>query len=490
MAEAAPSEALDAMTATFSRTTGPAGISIVVTGQCPLTSAPAGRDSINTRAKIDDDYAIGLNQGVTDPSGAFSQVGVTLKDAGRLTTAGNHPYTVECQAHIPGPPGDAGTFVPFASASTMLTLTADEQPIQIQPTPSRSGVVTMAQFKCPAGPWDKYSAVLYTFAGATQATYVISEYGDLGAGRTFGPYSATVPSDAVDMTGWARCVNSSSYNEVHYPSDFFEFRSYFHPVAAGTQKTYVALGDSYSSGEGNPPWDKGTNNTKTGDTCHRSQFAWTHDLAAKLPGLEYVTSFACSGALIENVTNLGFKSEPPQLTSLAKLNQIPQIITVTMGGNDASFADVLANCAVTDCVSNHVLAESDGIIRNTLAGSVSEGLRKIRSAVGPSTKIYLVGYPNIINAKAANAHKHCPWLDARENAGLVAAAKDMDGTLANAASAAGVEYIPTLNALNGHELCTGDSWVRSLTVGGGSESWAPFDPRSAGDSRNGCRLPE
>ena len=42
-------------------------------------------------------------------------------------------------------------------------------------------------------------------------------------------------------------------------------------LAGAAKLAYVALGDSYSSGEGNPPFEAGTNNAKTGDTCHRSR---------------------------------------------------------------------------------------------------------------------------------------------------------------------------------------------------------------------------
>src|SRR4051812_3176431 len=41
---------------------------------------------------------------------------------------------------------------------------------------------------------------------------------------------------------------------------------------------YVALGDSYSAGEGLPPYVTGTENVPEGDRCHRSDFGYPEQL--------------------------------------------------------------------------------------------------------------------------------------------------------------------------------------------------------------------
>jgi hypothetical protein len=46
-----------------------------------------------------------------------------------------------------------------------------------------------------------------------------------------------------------------------------------------TTLSYAALGDSYSSGEGNPPFLAGTNSN--GDFCHRSSAAYPNLLARR-----------------------------------------------------------------------------------------------------------------------------------------------------------------------------------------------------------------
>src|ERR1700691_4183726 len=68
------------------------------------------------------------------------------------------------------------------------------------------------------------------------------------------------------------------------------------------QLSYVAMGDSYSSGEGTPPFEAGTNDKKTGDTCHRSRKAWPFVVAAADPALGSPVLLACSGATTGDVT--------------------------------------------------------------------------------------------------------------------------------------------------------------------------------------------
>ena len=48
-------------------------------------------------------------------------------------------------------------------------------------------------------------------------------------------------------------------------------------MAAAPSTSFIALGDSYSSGEGVPPFETGTDTHY--DTCHRSQNAWPYLLS-------------------------------------------------------------------------------------------------------------------------------------------------------------------------------------------------------------------
>src|SRR4051812_14937031 len=105
---------------------------------------------------------------------------------------------------------------------------------------------------------------------------------------------------------------------------------------------YVALGDSYASGEGDPPFDPGTDIPKgtERDMCHRSADAYPRRL--KLDASVILIHRACSGAVTANVTSTAqYLREPPQLQWL---DDKTDLVTLTIAGNDAGFATTLVNC--------------------------------------------------------------------------------------------------------------------------------------------------
>jgi sugar lactone lactonase YvrE len=126
------------------------------------------------------------------------------------------------------------------------------------------------------------------------------------------------------------------------------------PIEGG----YVALGDSYSSGEGNPPYEEGTNTGgETPNTCHRSAAAYG-PLLSKALALEPTTFKACSGAVTNDIfePNLADIGEPAQLSWLGSSTKL---VTLTIGGNDAGFVWVLEHCVSLPPVKLHFDCSTD-----------------------------------------------------------------------------------------------------------------------------------
>ncbi|MEN8145020.1 MAG: SGNH/GDSL hydrolase family protein, partial [Gemmatimonadota bacterium] len=121
----------------------------------------------------------------------------------------------------------------------------------------------------------------------------------------------------------------------------------------------ASLGDSFSSGEGNP--------TTTGvpinawkwmddEKCHRSKWGWPHVVADIVT--EHIkrpvnfTFLACSGGelnegLLKSFTDRGVDREPQldKLEALIKASgRVPDVVLMTGGGNDMGFADVVIEC--------------------------------------------------------------------------------------------------------------------------------------------------
>src|SRR4051812_26543038 len=134
-------------------------------------------------------------------------------------------------------------------------------------------------------------------------------------------------------------------------------------AAHAAPPSYVALGDSYSSGVGTRSY------LNDGTTCQRSVYAFPSLIAA---ARGYSLNFrACSGAKVSDVTS----------TQLSALSASTSYVTISVGGNDAGFTGVITTCAepawASDC--NGAVKKAQGYITTTLPGALSTLYSAIRA---------------------------------------------------------------------------------------------------------------
>ena len=231
-------------------------------------------------------------------------------------------------------------------------------------------------------------------------------------------------------------------------------------------QTYVALGDSYSSGEGNKPF-------LAGKFCDRSYNAWPYLLAKSDASIKLLTNIACSGAKASNALTNSYNPcfslypfrcpQPPQI-SIMKIIK-PNVVTITIGGNDVGFASTLMLCFAAGIAHRQNVCVDwlyhEVAVINSFEKTAVGYYKEIKAALPSTSKVYIVGYPNLFPTNQKDTI-HCGWLS---NAGRVEfnnLAILLDKDLHDAAQAAGVNYISTLYALKGHELCTSNSWVNPI----------------------------
>jgi peptidoglycan hydrolase-like protein with peptidoglycan-binding domain len=224
--------------------------------------------------------------------------------------------------------------------------------------------------------------------------------------------------------------------------------------------TIVALGDSYSSGEGagyGGSYDPGTN-TKS-NKCHRAETAWPRIL-----GVSQEHHLACSGAEVTNVINGAGKDDDPRSqidrlrdieTGLAAQGRHVEIVTLTIGGNDLGFARIIGDCWKNNNCLAGFMKDKPGHLEK-LRINVSSVLEDITDAA-PAADIVLVGYPRLVPLDDQPA-TNCGWLTPVERARVNELALDIDRTLSRF-TAENLRYVSTLDALSGHELCTSQSWM-------------------------------
>ncbi|WP_104139668.1 SGNH/GDSL hydrolase family protein [Cryobacterium sp. Y62] len=148
------------------------------------------------------------------------------------------------------------------------------------------------------------------------------------------------------------------------------------PAVKAPATRYVALGDSFTSGQGAPPY------VLDGTPCLRSKQASYPIFANLVSPFKRVSNKACSGASTADV--------PAQLVGVSKETAL---VTLTVGGIDAGSNIVLAACA-PDPVSMICL----GTIQNSVAqlnvlAPKLVGTYGLVAATLPQAKIVVLSYP-------------------------------------------------------------------------------------------------
>jgi len=225
--------------------------------------------------------------------------------------------------------------------------------------------------------------------------------------------------------------------------------------AAGA--SYVALGDSYSSGVGT--------RTYIGDgTCQRSTYAFPY-LLAQQKG--YALDFqACSGAKVSDVTG----------KQLAALTSSTRYVTLSVGGNDAGFGSVILECAKPDVFANcsGAVTTAQGYINNTLPGSLATLYASIR-AKAPNATVVVVGYPRLFMGEDCNAGT---FFGASEMTKLNQTADLLNSKIAAAAAAKGFTFANPTSRFVGHAVCDDVEWLNGLSNPTGES----YHPNRAGQS--------
>ena len=255
---------------------------------------------------------------------------------------------------------------------------------------------------------------------------------------------------------------------------------------------YVALGDSYSSGEGNPPFANGTDGG--GDYCHRSAAAYPEVLSAA-----YATNplgfYACSGAVTANITQTVHYTEPPQITD-SGVDASANLVTMTIGGNDAGFSSVLQACIVqklkadaqnalvgpigqwlglgADPSCAHSGGFTSGVNHqiDNVFWPVKQTYQQLVASTDPvNTSVMVADYPHIF--PGSSAEQTCiqlsPFLTTDDQNFLNTAGDRLDGTLQTAAGQAGVNFVDVRSVFSGHAVCgNSGAWINGLSLASGN----------------------
>lgn len=248
---------------------------------------------------------------------------------------------------------------------------------------------------------------------------------------------------------------------------------------------YLALGDSFTSGEGDDDnhYFNGTNDEY--EKCHLSDRSYPF-LIANFSNInpDFMKSVACSGATMDDVVGdevsyfgqrdrLGISGLSSVDILLAKdiavntftpgrihqnifINKYqPKVITIGIGGNDAGFMGKLKDCISYGSCSWANTA--DGRLKTAteiknLFGKLVETYNDIH-VKSPNSKIFAVGYPRVIddNHECGLSLKYL--ISDSEKTYINEGIKYLNQVISAAAKSAGIKYLDIYDSLGDHVLC-------------------------------------
>ncbi|MFJ3228517.1 SGNH/GDSL hydrolase family protein [Streptomyces sp. NPDC086783] len=221
---------------------------------------------------------------------------------------------------------------------------------------------------------------------------------------------------------------------------------------------YVALGDSYSSGVG-----AGSYISSSGD-CKRSTKAYPYLWAASHSPSSFDFT-ACSGARTGDVL----------ANQLSPLNTGTGLVSISIGGNDAGFSDVMTTCVLqseSSCLSR--IATARAYVDSTLPGKLDSVYSAITSRA-PSAHVVVLGYPRFYQLSGSCI----AGLSETERSAINGAADYLDSAIAKRAAAHGFTFGDVRTTFTGHEICSGSAWLHSVNWLNIGES---YHPTAAGHS--------
>lgn len=241
---------------------------------------------------------------------------------------------------------------------------------------------------------------------------------------------------------------------------------------------FVALGDSYASGEGIGKYDPATDRLVYEDVarprnmCHRSATAYPELLALWLNGggnSTMLRNTTCSGATSMDLIERGqFADAPPQLD---QLDASVGLVTLQIGGNDLGFGAAIARCVDVKVIHANPPCASDVtqlVEANapTLVSHLDWILGTIRDRA-PNAVIVVVGYPELfeLDEVGTGSRARCGHVRRDDVVALIAMNKRLNQLLAEAAARASVTFAALAPTFVHHGLCgSAQDWVRSIDL--------------------------
>ncbi len=223
----------------------------------------------------------------------------------------------------------------------------------------------------------------------------------------------------------------------------------------------------------------GDTNPDGGNGCDRSDVAEIR--GAEIEGIPVNRRFnlACSGAVTDNVIRSEFKGEPAQVQQLRSLaeNYRIRLVTLSIGGNDLKFSDIVTSCATKFMVPNPVSPRCKGAWESTFEASLDPVEDKVVETIGAirgemtaagyldsEYRLVAQSYPSPLASSADYRYQAesydrqklggCPFYNSDADWAAQEIIPKIGNMVQRAAHRGGASYLDLTHAFAGHELCS------------------------------------
>ena len=219
--------------------------------------------------------------------------------------------------------------------------------------------------------------------------------------------------------------------------------------AVASADEYVALGDSFSSGVG-------TGSYTLSSSCRRGVYAYPWLVSQQRPNTS-LAFVACSGATTADV----------MASQIQTVTASTNIVTMTIGGNDIGFSNLIVQCTLSNCSS--ALDATRASLETFLGPRLDTVYTAIRSR-SLTASVVVLGYPRLFSSAGCLGTLGITPTE-RTKANELAVA--LDALSSDRASDAGLTYQSAITPFTGHAVCSSSAWVNGLNLVRTIESYHP-----------------
>ncbi|PDP89050.1 lipase [Glycomyces fuscus] len=248
-----------------------------------------------------------------------------------------------------------------------------------------------------------------------------------------------------------------------------DWRVRMEPEDAALWGNYVALGDSYSSGDGAGDYEPGT--AESGG-CWRSENAYPRVLDEEFDFAGSLAFYACSSHKgSEMIEQIGTSE-----SQIERVTENTSLVTLGIGGNDLGFIPVLRTCMVRmPLLESSVCVEQEDEVGRRMENfekTLTEVLGEVRDRA-PDARVLVLGYPRLFPEDPPGMYYTLTRSDQLWLNGLAQRFNELirdvvyrtDGDVYGGRETGSVEYVNTFSALSGHEVSADEAWLNGIVLG-------------------------